>query len=197
MSQLSRPYQLALLAVLVLAGVWMVALRPSAEAGEPGTAAAAASLARPAADPAASPPAPGTTGSSPAPRPRAAPASPKRATPSGDRSKPILETLADGKVAVVVFYEPDGADDRAVRAAVRDLSRRGGGLKVFSASIATVARYAAITRGVSVLTAPTVLVIGPDRQARTVTGLTQTAEIDELVSAAAERWRRTARAAAR
>lgn len=195
MSQLSRPYQLALLAVLVLAGVWMVALRPSAEAGEPGTAAAAASLAPPAANPAA--PAPGTTGSSPAPRPRAAPASPKRATPSGDRSTPILETLADGKVAVVVFYEPDGADDRAVRAAVRDLSRRGGGLKVFSASIATVARYAAITRGVSVLTAPTVLVIGPDRQARTVTGLTQTAEIDELVSTAAERWRRTARAAAR
>jgi hypothetical protein len=49
------------------------------------------------------------------------------------------------------------------------------------APIAKVGAYRAITTGVQVLTAPTVLVIGKDHKAKAITGLTDAAELRQLV----------------
>lgn len=219
-SQLSRPYQFALVGVLVLAVAWMFVLRPSDEvAAEPpmpaasapgvqglaGAAAGAqgavdASTASAAATQAAAASPTAQTGGAvapaeaPAAAPAAATAKAKAAgavarTPKGDPSRPILAALQRDKVAVVLFHEGAAAEDRAVRKALRGLPRRNGRVAVFSAPIARVGAYAAVTRGVSVLAAPTVLVIGPDHAARSVTGLTSVEELDQLVGDTLRRTR--------
>ncbi len=108
-------------------------------------------------------------------------ASPESKAAPGDPSAPILASLSKGRVAVVLFWEPEGSDDRAVRRAVRRLSRRDGRVTTHVAPIVDVAKYEAITSGVQVLTAPTVLVISPTFQARALTGYTDIREIDQAV----------------
>jgi hypothetical protein len=53
---------------------------------------------------------------------------------------------------------------------------------VHSIPVQDVGDYNALTTGVQVLQAPTVLVIGPDHKARTITGYTEVKEIDQTVS---------------
>jgi hypothetical protein len=50
-----------------------------------------------------------------------------------------------------------------------------------SIPIEDVGDYNALTSGVQVLQAPTILVIGPDHKARTVVGYTEVKEIDQAV----------------
>lgn len=207
MSQLSKPYQYALIAMIVLAGAWFTVLKPSddvaVDAPLPATPAATApgvqglttavDKAKAAVDtstsaPDAAPTAPtAPTATSAVPVPPAGKAPGKPTTTTGDPSRPILDAVGDGKVAVVLFYENDGADDRAIRRSLKVLPRREGRVAVFSAPIADVGRYAAITRGVSVLSAPTVLVIGADRVASAITGYTEVGEINQLVGDALKR----------
>jgi type IV secretory pathway VirB10-like protein len=114
-----------------------------------------------------------------APKPVAAkPAAPKLA--EGDRSGPILEQLAARKIAVVLFYNSVGADDKAVLSAVRAADRRHGLVKVHLMPIKNV-DYDALTTGVQVLQSPTLLVIGPDHKARTLVGYTEVKEVDQTV----------------
>jgi len=132
-----------------------------------------------AAKPAAAGPAakPATTAAAKAKKP-ATPAAAK--VPASDPSSKLLAKLADGKTVVLLFWNAKGADDRAVRDAVRGL---GHDKKVATAvaPIAKVGDYEAITTGVEVFTAPTVLVIGKDRKAKTITGLTDARELRQLV----------------
>lgn len=99
-------------------------------------------------------------------------------TQSSDPSGPLLAALGQGKVLVVLFAG-DASDDRAVARAVRKVKSKNVATHV--ASIDRVGDYEAITAGVQVLTAPTVLVIGADKQARTITGFTDDREISQLV----------------
>jgi hypothetical protein len=132
-----------------------------------------------------------TTAKAPAagnPTAKAKPATPvkpaKPALPAlqaGDRSAPILRELADGKVVVAIFFNKAGADDRAALRAVRATNRRGGRVAVHVIPIAKVGAYNALTTGVQVMQAPTVLVIGPDHKARTIVGFTEVKEIDQTV----------------
>lgn len=197
MSQLSRPYQFALVGVLVLAVAWMFVLRPSDEvAAEPPMPAASAPGVQGLAGAAAGAQGAVDASATSAAATQAAAASSTAQTggavartPKGDPSRPILAALRRDKVAVVLFHEGAAAEDRAVRRALRELPRRHGKVAVFSAPIARVGAYAAVTRGVSVLAAPTVLVIGPDHAARTVTGLTSVEELDQLVGDTLRRTR--------
>ena len=206
MQQLSRPYQIAIGALLVLALAWFTVLKPSDEVAEPAaaapgvaglnsaltkaetaaaasaTAAAATSAAADAAGTGATGPgvpalpaqtgAAGATGATGATGPVAA---------AGDPSAPILRDVAAGKVAVLLFHSMKAADDRAVLRAVRRADRHDGRMVVRTATIASVARYAAITEGVEVAQSPTLLVIGKDNRARTLVGFTDTRAIDQLV----------------
>ena len=215
MQQLSRPYQIALGALLVLALAWFTVLKPSASADEvvplpgespaatlPGAAglnnavtgakgASAAADANAAAGQAAAAAAsgePAGTSTKPASaRPSRAPAArakdrAKRGAAPADPSAAILRDVKRGKVAVLLFFNPDAADDREVRRALRSVERHGGRVVVRAAPISRVARYAAITRGVDVLQAPTLLVINKAKRARTLVGFTDTREIDQLVA---------------
>ncbi len=109
----------------------------------------------------------------------------KRALPKldpGDRSRPILRQLAHGKVAVVLFFNSKGADDHAAMRAVRAADRHHGRVAVHMIPIRRVGDYNALTADVPVLQAPTVLVIGPDRKARTVVGYTEVKMIDQTIA---------------
>ena len=104
-----------------------------------------------------------------------------------DVSKPALSVLRDlsrGKVAVLLFWDRRLSDDRAVHTAVKGLSRRGGKVAVHVAPIGQLAKYEPITRGVPVVTSPTVLVIDRAGHARSVGGLSVPNELEELVGKA-------------
>lgn len=127
---------------------------------------------------------PGTTAKAKA---VAAPVKPKPPAPPlpklgpGDRSGPILQELASGKVVVAIFYDRAGADDRAALQAVRATARHGGRVVVYAIPIGQVGDYNALTASVQVLQSPTVLVIGPDHKATTIVGYTEVQEIDQTV----------------
>lgn len=212
MEQLSRPYQIALGALLVFALAWFTVLKPSAAADEvtPPPAQSAAPAAPGAAGlgnavvkadgAAAASGANATAGQAPPTAPPVAPAAaspgapaaaaaraPSRsaqgaAPPSADPSAPILRAVARGKVAVILFSSSRGADDRAVRRALRAADRDDGRVLVRTVPIARVAEYAAITQGIDVLQAPTLLVIGKGNRARALVGYTDTRAIDQVVA---------------
>jgi hypothetical protein len=219
MQQLSRPYQIALGALLVLALAWFTFLKPSAAAEEvapppgasagttaPGVAglgravdkangAAAASDANAgasqaaAADPAGEPAVSSTSTRAAAKKLRPSgtgpiAAKPPRADPSKpvDPSARILRDVARGKVAVLLFFNREAADDRAVRRALRAADRYGGKVVIRSVPIARIARYPALLKGIDVRQSPTVLVIGKGNRARTLVGYADTRAIDQLVS---------------
>ncbi|MDQ3740444.1 MAG: hypothetical protein M3320_04625 [Actinomycetota bacterium] len=102
-------------------------------------------------------------------------------------SKPaqaVLTDLVEGKVAVLLFWDKRLSDDRAVHAAVKGLDRRGGKVGVHVAPIGDLAQFEPITRGVPVVTSPTVIVIDRTGKARSVGGLSVPGELEELVGKA-------------
>ena len=99
-------------------------------------------------------------------------------------AKAVLADIEKRKVVVLLFWDRRVSDDRAVHTAVQGLSRRGGKVAVHVAPIAKLADYEAISRGVPVVTSPTVLIIDRARRARSVGGLTVPAELEELVGKA-------------
>lgn len=199
MQNLSRPLLIAMVAVLGLGGAWFAVMRPSEGGGGPAPTADAVSRAHGAvaaskeaaarAEAAAGQDARSQGQDAPAARHAAAPAAPaavetrKRASarPARDLSTPILRELAHGKVAVLLFWDRRAADDRAARRAVAGVSRHGGNVTVHVAPVSRLGDYGAITRGIEVLQSPTVVVMAPDRSARTITGYTDVAEVNQLV----------------
>lgn len=105
----------------------------------------------------------------------------RRAAAAKDPSSSLLAGLGKGRAAVVLFYNPKGADDRAVRDALKSVDRHKGKVAVRAVPIDAVATYKAITADVAVTQAPTLLVIGSDKKAHQMTGLTDTRGIDQLV----------------
>jgi hypothetical protein len=103
-------------------------------------------------------------------KPAAAPktAAPKAASAS-DPSAVLLSYLAKGKTVVLLFHG-DGADDVAARKAVHRVALHDKGVVSAYASISKVAKYDAITSGIDVTSAPTILVIGKNKKAVELTG---------------------------
>jgi hypothetical protein len=188
--------QIALVAVVLLAGMWFTVLRPKSDAGPapvaaqptaPGvkgltTAVGKAKGAAAASDAtnariqqstggstAASTPAVAAKAGSPAATKPAKPAAATKPAAQADPSGALLSFLSKGKVVVLLFHG-DGADDQAARQAVHHVASKDRGVVSAYAPIAKVAQYQAITSGIDVSTAPTILVIGKDRQAKTLTG---------------------------
>ena len=196
MSSLALPYRVAIVALLAIAALWFTVLRPKPVETPPpaapgatglGNAVERAQSAARTANAAAqrSADATGGTAATPATGTGATPsaAAARRRTAGGgeDASGPILRQLDRGRVVALLFYNRRGSDDRSVRRALSALPRRDGRVVVRTAPIGRLGRYEAITRGVRVLAAPTVLVIGPGPSARTITGFTTTAEVNQAV----------------
>jgi hypothetical protein len=195
--QLSLPYRIALVALLAVGALWFAVLRPKS-GGEPAATTAPGvtglandiAKARSTVDAANGAAAARSAPSAAQPAPAAAPAvKPKPAQSGlaadaapGDPSRQILAQVDAGKVAVVLFWNAKGADDRATRNALRAVDRHHGKVVARAVPVRDVGRYEAITRGAQVLESPTVLVIGAAGKARAITGYTQAKEIDQAVS---------------
>jgi hypothetical protein len=288
MSQISRPFQIALVAVGVLMAVWFVALRghsassPSASSG--GSAAAASST--PAAQSPGAPssiyhgsapgvegltravakahgavatsqqnakqleekstqasggssaPAAGSAVSSPQssasaghtgslagsahkaagatsvkPAARRSPGSKAAASPASVHATPrrqavVERALKEGKIAVILFWNPKGADDTAVHLELRLLEAvhhlispvasvpkvrhelRAYNLELqkpfaaFEARAKEVTSFGSITRGVQVYGTPTLLIINKHGHVKTLTGLTDAYAIEQTIDEA-------------
>jgi hypothetical protein len=121
----------------------------------------------------------------------------------------VEHALKEGKVAVILFWNPKGADDVADRLELRlleavhhlipALARRvpsvraelkSSGLELekkfaaFEAGASEVTSFGSITRGVQVYGTPTLLVVNPKGQVSTITGLTDAFAIEQTIDEA-------------
>jgi hypothetical protein len=204
MSQLSRPYQIALAAFALVAVVWFAALR--GHHGEPNPT------------PTASTPSPVDHGStSTKPKPSGARTSHSRSTAttshtpshsvsshrgtshratspsrSSDAAKgqsgsaparqaSLQHELSHGKVVVLLFWNPKSTDDQAVRDQLHVLSRRDGHVAIHVATPAEVTSFGGYTRGVQVSQTPTALIINAENQITTLSGLTDARSIQQTI----------------
>jgi hypothetical protein len=147
-----------------------------------GTAAKSASKPAPKAASKAAPKAAATSSKAAPAVTRAAPAAKAKAKTDADASTPLLRALDRNHAVVLLFWNRHGSDDRAVRRAAQSVDRRHGRVVVKVVPVASVGRYTAITEGVQILEAPTVLVIAPGGKARAIAGLTSTPELNQAVA---------------
>src|SRR6476661_4669218 len=193
MDQISRPVLIALIAVICFAAAWMTVLRPKAAESEgsdppaatkpaapqaPGVAgltravgkAHGAVAASDAASAAAAKAAPDQTAAAAPAHP--APAVTKRAAARSAAKPAAAPAPAAPKPAAkptVLLFAGAGADDAVARRVVRSVRRPG--VRVIIAPLSRVGRYHDLLGKYTVTTAPTILVIGRDRQAHVIEGL--------------------------
>lgn len=126
----------------------------------------------------ASPSKPATKPSAPA-----AAAQPKSTASSPVRQHAVEAQLAQGKIAVILFWDRSGADDRLVHKALSSL-RGDRSLAIDEAVPGEVAAFGSITRGVQVYGTPTMLIVNSAGKARTLTGLQDSFAIAQAVAEA-------------
>lgn len=206
MSQVSRPIQIALAAVLAFAVVWFVALKPRSGGGSgsaPPTPAVAKAVPGPnapgeaglhraidkahgaaGASASAAPAAPARGAAAvPAPvRPRAD-ARPLAGLLPGPRRVPdrVRWALARHEVVALLFYNRHGSDDRAVRAAFTHLRHHRRGVLIATAPISQLSRFGVVTHVVSVFASPTVVVFDRTGQPTTLVGFADRTEIEQRI----------------
>jgi hypothetical protein len=219
MDQIALPYRIALVAMLLVGALWLTVLRPRDAATDapppaaPGVtgltnatekargavgaanAASAATAQAPELNAEGAGEAAGAAPAAAAPKAEATAAKARAqreldGVERGDPSRPLVRALAGGKVVVLLVAGRRAADDRAAREAVAGVDRRGGRVLVRVVAPRHVGRYEAITRDVAVTQAPTLLVVGPDRRARAITGFTTAVEADQAAGDAVARARR-------
>jgi hypothetical protein len=92
--------------------------------------------------------------------------------------------LKKGEIVLLLFWNPKGADDAAVRNEVRALAAHGNKLAVHEALGSQVATFGSITRGVKVEQTPTILIINKRGHATTLTGLTDAFSLEQAIDEA-------------
>jgi uncharacterized iron-regulated membrane protein len=192
--QVALPFRIALLAILAAGAVWFVALRPKTDSASTTTPPGVTGLAndvqkaKDATSTATSTPSQTTTGTTSTPTTstdtKATPATNALLEGVGtkDPSRPILQAVSTGRVAVMLFWNSKASDDRAVRQAVLAVDKHSGKVLTRIISVSKVGSYEAITRGVDVQGSPTVVIINRKGEARTIVGYTTKGEIDQAVS---------------
>lgn len=199
MSQISRPMQIALAAVLVFAGVWFVALRPKPAAdapapNAPGVAglkraigkahgavdAANAQSQRAAGRDAAAPSAGASTGVKSASRPGGA-----RVTPFGHPrtagAARVNRALAEHRTVGVLFYNSRSSDDRAVRRELDHADRHMGRVVIVEASISQLSDYSAITNKGMIAMSPTLALVDGDGHMEIFSGFVDGLQIAQAI----------------
>ena len=209
MPPISRPLLILMGLTVMLMAVWVVALRPkpvdvqdtplapttqiSKAKGAAAASAAANAKVQAATGGAVTPQAATSQAAAPkaaapkaaAPKaaaPKAAPAKTSKVSLGKVRDAALVRDLKRGKVAVLLFWNPDAADDIAARGALRDLDLRDGKVVVRVISIDDVAQYESITSGVKIAGSPTTVIIGKNGHTRVIMGLTEPREVAQAVS---------------
>jgi len=94
---------------------------------------------------------------------------------------PVKEALGAHKVVVLLFWNPRGSDDRSVKQAFDSVSRHGGAVAKFTDSLGNLARYTRVTVSQGVTQTPTVVVVDRQGKGHSLTGLQDSATVDQLV----------------
>lgn len=245
MTNISRPFQIALAAMALFVAVWFVALRGHSGGSEGAGSSASSSGGQAAAPAKAAGPggssspgsvyhgsAPGVEGltraiakaqgavaqsqqnakqqssqagsqatSSTGSKAPATPvkAAPKSASPStaGARNVPARQALVEGELkhgrtVILLFWNPTGADDVAVRRQLQQLQAfhktrglpQNRNIAVHEARAGQVALFGAITRSLQVNQTPTMLIIAPTGNTKTLTGLADAYAIQQAIGEA-------------
>jgi hypothetical protein len=111
-----------------------------------------------------------------APVTHVAPAKP--VTPAEPGSARVNQALAAGK-SVVLLFAGDGADDTVARQVVRSMHVKN--VVTIVTSITQLTRYDSVLTNVDVSAAPTIVVIGPKRQATSIVGLPDIKQIQSAL----------------
>jgi len=101
---------------------------------------------------------------------------------SGQRA--VEAELKRGDMVVLLFWNPAGADDVAVRNALRPLNSPRRKIVVHEASANQVALFGSITKGVQVDATPTVLIINKAGNVSSLVGLTDTYSVEQAIDEA-------------
>jgi hypothetical protein len=186
-TSLPRPALLALLGVVLIAGVFLMTRQGgNEEAPAPPPAAGTQSSPTPAvpgADAQTTPPAtPGAPATTPQSVPRTGIAAKEpRASQSRTLPAPVSRALRKNKVVVLLFWSPRGVDDRAVKSAVDALPRHGGKVAVFTDRLKRLARYTKVTAGANIVQTPTLVVTDKKGEARVATGYLDPTTVEQYV----------------
>ena len=88
-------------------------------------------------------------------------------------------TSAQGKIAVILFWNPKGADDVAVRGAAQAAAMATIAVSLDRANQVT--SFGTITRGIQVYGTPTILIVAKEGQTITLTGLHDAFSIEQAI----------------
>jgi hypothetical protein len=141
---------------------------PAAPAAPAGTAAPRSALAPRTAAAQASKPAPATS-----------------VTPAAGATRRlniVERALTTNRVLALLFYNPTGADDRAVRQELASVPPSRGRVVSLAVPLAELSRYPVVTTQVPVTVSPTLVLIDPHQHASTIVGFSDRFEIAQRVS---------------
>jgi hypothetical protein len=94
---------------------------------------------------------------------------------------PVKKAIRRDKALALLFWNNKSADDKAVRAALRDVDTWDGRVFVHAAPIKKISKWGRISRGVNVEQSPTVVVVDPELHAETLVGYVDAKTIDQAV----------------
>jgi hypothetical protein len=199
MAQVSRPFQIGIAAVAVLACVWLFALRGHSSSNEPSSSASAPA-------PAASAPSSGTHASAPGvegltkavEKAHGAVATSERNASELQKQSAAASGEAAGSGSAAGASAPASSATGSTKARSPGSSAVAGSTAVFDAvqrvrshnawlypaRANEVASFGALTKSIQVFQTPTLVVVGPDRRAHVVTGLTNPYVVEQTISEA-------------
>jgi hypothetical protein len=97
----------------------------------------------------------------------------------------VEHELRQGKTVLILFWNPKGYDDAAVRRELPAVQRSlHGAVAVRYASAGQVGEYGTITHAVQITQTPTLLIVNHRGQTTTITGLTDAFAIEQAISEA-------------
>jgi len=90
--------------------------------------------------------------------------------------------IKNGKVVALLFYNPKGSDDQAVKAELAAIPTNGSKVFKLEVPLAEASGYPFITKNVQLNTSPTLVLIDRSKQATTIVGYTDPYEISTRVA---------------
>jgi hypothetical protein len=93
----------------------------------------------------------------------------------------VLRGIAQHKVVVLLFWNPDALDDQGVRKALSRIDRHHNKVLAHATNVKRIAAYQQITRGADVEQSPTVVVIDRKLRVDTLVGYVDRQTIDQAV----------------
>lgn len=195
MDNVSRPLIALLVGSVAFFALWIVALKPSAtsrgsQGGLRGYQSAIAAAHKAVAVSGRASVAHGGTVVTTTPRAAAAPAVAPAAHPAAPSSvrhalvtatsrrlNVVTRALARDKVLALLFYNPAGADDRAVKRELAAVPGHHGRVVRLAVPISELSRYPVVTAQVPVIQSPTLVLIDARHEATTILGFADRFEI--------------------